>query len=164
MSDIDSTLILKIAENAKNYDKDIIVMLYSNSIYNRIYIGEIAFEIESKKVLSDILLKLRSMEKHINWIVLIQKRALLKPKELFEWLFIENGDSITLIYGKDIHDDFITLVDIIRQYRIEKIFLRFDNEISMDIVRFISDVTKAYVYYQINGNFVHQNNFISFED
>lgn len=164
MSDMKDIIVSNITKYAKDYDKDIFVILYTHLLRNRIRIGDESFRIESEEEMSNILVKLRSMEKHINWLILIEKSSPLKTKKMSDWLFIENGDSIILSYYRVTHDNFITLVDMIRQYRIEKIFLKFDDEILMDIVRFISDVTKAHVYYQINNKFVHQNDFIIFED
>lgn len=103
----------------------------------------------------DILLgiaKLRSLQKSISWRIRMVSGYSLESHDYFADLIssITNGDVLTITYNPSMHEDFIILMENVKLYRMSAIYLHFNKEILMDIVQFVNDLMKTYVYYCIN--------------
>lgn len=144
----------------KNYG-EIQICLLDSHIY--IYYAYRTFELTTSDELLQALAKFRIMDKPIKWHFDINRRFL---KNVFLPKFIENiqnGDSLCMNYNTDVHEHFINLIENTRQFRLEKIYVRFRNKILMDVVEFVSAVTQANIYYAEGESYDGQT-FVKFED
>lgn len=111
------------------------------------------FDLSSMDELLQVLAKFRVMEKTIRWYFGIDQHF-LKNTELLKFMEnIQNGDSLRANYSDDVHDNFIYLIETVRQFRLEKIYIIFHDKILMDIVEFVSAATRANIYYTISKSY-----------
>jgi hypothetical protein len=163
MSNLDKMETLIEYANSKNVY--VTFALDANKTHTFAHSADLGYGFVSIKELLFLLAKLRSMDKPVIWSIDLSSISKLKQQIWFKCLDkIQNGDIIRINYYSNIHDDFVFLVDIIRRYSISNIYIKFYDQISLDIVQFVSDVTKANIYYDANVNFVPLNEFTKHED
>lgn len=159
---IATDIIVKFATLLDDY---VTFALSANRKHISVTIGNVTHELPTNEKLVSLLAKLRAIGKPIKWTFRLHDKFKLNEQKWFECLNnIENGDVIKINYYSEVYDDFVVLIDIIRKYNISKIFIDFYNRPPMDVVQFVSDVTKADIYYDASVNYVDESKFIRFED
>lgn len=112
-----------------------------------------------------VLAELRTTGKPILWDISLSQIYKLKNQEWFKCLNkIENGDAVSICYDSNIHDDFMILIDIIKQFRLEKIFIKFSQKLDFDIIKIVNHATRTDIYYDASDKYVDKSKFIRFED
>ena len=139
--------------------------LHANREHAFAYSANLTYDLTTNKELLSLLAKLRDKEKPVIWSINLSAAFKLKQQIWFKCLDkIANSDIIRINYYSEVYDDFVILIDIIRRYNISNIYIKFYDQISMDIVQFVSNATKANTYYNANIHFVSLDEFIKFED
>lgn len=108
-----------------------------------------------------VLAELRTTEKPILWDISLK----LRYQEWFKYLNkIENGDVVSICYDSNIHDDFMIFIDIIKQFRLEKIFIKFSQKLDFGIIKIVNSATNTQVYYSAEDMYAMLDQYIKFED
>lgn len=142
-----------------------ILVLYVYKNYIQVYSNNFSVILKSNEDLLFTLAKLRTIEKPVIWTFRLCGKFKLADQVWFRWLNnIKNGDMIKINYDSDYYEEFMMLIDHIRQFRLEKIYIKFRREFDMDIVKIVNDATYANIYYDEYGILNDLTYYTRFED